>query len=59
MSKKRKKMISVTSDRVESYKIIVNPNKIKVRGGEMPPPQNAHKNKKKYNRKSKHKKYII
>ena len=52
-------MISVTSNRIESYKIIINPNKIKVRGGEMPPPQNAHKNKKKYNRKSKHKKYII
>ena len=55
MGKKRKRLIRNDSGEPEKSVIVIDPNRIKVRGGEMPPPQVAHKNKRRYNRKEKHK----
>ena len=55
MGKKRKRMIRIEPAEPEPRSIVIDPNKIKVRGGKMPPPQIAHKNRKRYTRKEKHK----
>ena len=54
MSKKKRKPVNVVVETKDDNVIIINPNKIKVRGI-MPPPQVKHKSNKTYNRKAKHK----
>ena len=55
MAKKKKKLFNVEIQSEDSNVIIINPNRIKVRGV-MPQPQIKHTSQKSYNRKAKHKK---